>query len=153
MIVCDWQNIAAPSVLKAALARPIHVWADGPAGLPGPLLSVTGDLAMPIRGVGLDVVRRARDLLVRGEVVAAIGAGDIGYVLATTQVPVLAVTVEAPNTKRPTDPPARKSEMTLTLSDVHQFPDRLRTQVPTRNGARAAAEWARQILVDARVPV
>ncbi len=38
LILCDWNNIAAPSVIKAAAPRPVHVWADGPAAVPGPLL-------------------------------------------------------------------------------------------------------------------
>ncbi len=150
VIVCDWNNIAAPSVLKAAVPRPVHVWADGPAGVPGPLLSFTGDLAMPVTRIGVDVVRRATDLLRAGEAVAVVGVQDLGYALASTSTPILPVLIEAPATKRPTDPPARKSDIQVVIGDLEPFPEYLRTEAVTRASARAAGEWARQVLVDSR---
>ncbi len=150
VVMCDWNNIAAPSVLKAGLGRPVHVWADGPAGVPGPLLSITGDLAMPVTRIGTDVVRRACELLHAGEVVAAVGVDDLGYALAQTSSPVVAVRIEAPATKRPTDPPARKSDIGIVVGELVPFPEYLRTDMVTRASARAAGEWARQVLVDFR---
>ena len=151
VILCDWNNIAAPTVLKAGLPRPVHVWAAGPAALPGPLMSITGDLAMPEDRPGVEVVRAATDLLERGEAVAAIGVGDIGYALARSGAPILAASVSAPSTKRPTDPPARKSHITLTLGVWHPLPERVRSATPSSATARAAGEWARQCSVDAVV--
>ena len=148
LILSDWNNIAAPTVLKAGLPRPVHVWAAGPAALPGPLLSITGDLAMPEGRPGIEVVREATELLERGEAVAAIGVGDIGYVLARSGAPVLIASITAPPTKRPTDPPPRKSHITLTLGIPQPLPERLRSSLPTRAIARAAGEWARQRSVD-----
>lgn len=148
VIACDWNNIAAPTVLKSGLPRPVHVWAAGPAALPGPLLSITGDLAMPDGRPGIDVLRQVTDLLEQGEAVAAIGVGDVGYALARTGAPVLIASITAPATKRPTDPPARKSHITLTLGQPHRLPDRVRSTSPTRATARAAGEWARQRSVD-----
>lgn len=148
LILCYWNNIAAPTVLKAGLLRPVHVWAAGPAALPGPLLSITGDLAMPDGRPGIGIVRQATELLERGEAVAAIGVGDIGYALARSGAPVLYVSITAPATKRPTDPPARKSPITLTLGAPQPLPARLRSSSPTRATARAAGEWARQRSVD-----
>jgi hypothetical protein len=150
VIVCEWNNIAAPSVLKAALPRPLHVWADGPAGVPGPLLSITGDLAMPVTRIGVDVVHRATELLRAGEAVAALGVDDLGYALASTSAPILPVLVQAPATKRPTDPPARKSSIEVQVGDLQPFPEHLRTDVVTRASVLAAGEWARQVLVDSR---
>lgn len=148
LIVCDWNNIAAPSVLKAGLPRPIHVWAAGPAGLPGPLMSVTGDLAMPERRPGVGVVRQVVDLLEQGEAVLAIGVSDIGYVLARTGATMITATVHAPVTKRPTDPPVRKSEISVTMGMPHELPERFQTPSPTIGITRAAGEWVRQRLVD-----
>ena len=152
LILCDWNNIAAPSVIKAAVPRPVHVWADGPAAVPGPLLSVTGDLAMPVTKIGVEIVNRAVILVGSGEAVCAIGVEDLGYVLARSQAPVVPVHVAAPETKRPTDPPARKSPIVLTMGGLRVFPQRLRTDRVSRISARAAGEWARQILVDSREP-
>ena len=149
LILCGWNNIAAPTVLKAGLPRPVHVWAAGPAALPGPLLAITGDLAMPEGRPGVDVVRRATELLEQGEAVAAIGVGDIGYAIAYTGAPVLVASITAPPTKRPTDPPARKSHIDVTVRPMHLPPERLRSASPTRATARAAGEWARQKSVDA----
>lgn len=149
LIVCRWNNIAAPTVLKAGLPRPVHVWAAGSAALPGPLLSITGDLAMPEGRPGVDVVRAVTKLLEQGEAVAAVGVGDIGYALARTGAPVLVASITAPPTKRPTDPPARKSRITVTLGDLHLPPERFHLPCPTRGTARAAAEWTRQQSVDA----
>lgn len=148
LILCDWNNIAAPTVLKAGLPRPVHVWAAGPAALPGPLLSITGDLAMPEGRPGIEVVRAATELLERGEAVAAIGVGDVGYVLARSGAPVVIASITAPATKRPTDPPARKSHITLTLGIPQPLPERLRSSSPTRTTSRSAGEWARQRSVD-----
>ena len=148
LVLCDWNNIAAPSVLKSGLSRPIHVWAAGPAGLPGPLMSVTGDLAMPDGRPGVPVVRGVIDLLEQGEAVVAIGVADIGYVLARTGAPMLTARVQAPATKRPTDPPARKSEISVTMGAPHALPERFQGVRPTIGVAQAAGEWARQRLVD-----
>lgn len=148
LMLCDWNNIAAPSVLKSGLSRPVHVWAAGAAGLPGPLMTLTGDLAMPDRRPGIPVVRRVIELLEHGEVVVAIGVQDIGYVLARSGAPVIAARVHAPGTKRPTDPPARKSEIDVTMGERHALPERFIGIRPTIGLARAAGEWARQRLVD-----
>jgi len=148
MVLCDWNNIAAPAVLKAALPRPVHVWADGPAGVPGPLLSVTGDLAMPVTRLGVDVVSRVAQMLDEGEAVAALGVGDLGYVLARSGAPVLPVHVYAPTTKRPTDPPARKADISVVVGNLQPFPHYLKRAPVTRANARDAGEWARQVLVD-----
>lgn len=148
LIVCEWNNIAAPTVLKAGLPRPVHVWATGPAALPGPLLSITGDLAVPEGRPGVHVLRQATDLLEQGEAVAAIGVGDIGYALACTGAPVLVASITAPPTKRPTDPPARKSPITLSLGAPHRLPERVQSSSPTRANVRAAGEWARQRSAD-----
>lgn len=148
LIVCDWNNIAAPSVLKAGLPRPVHVWASGPAGLPGPLMSVTGDLPMPDRRPGIATVRRVVELLDGGEVVVAIGVADIGYVLARTGTDLMSARVQAPQTKRPTDPPARKSQISVTMGVRHEIPERLKARQPTISVTRSAGEWARQQLVD-----
>lgn len=148
LLLCNWTNIAAPAVLKAALPRPIHVWAAGPAALPGPLLSVTGDLAIPERRAGVRALREAVRYLQEGEVVAACGPKDLGYALAVTGVAVQTIGVEAPVTKRPTDPPSRKSPITLHVGAVRHLPERMRSSSPTRAVVRAANEWARQLLVD-----
>lgn len=148
VIVCDWNNIAAPTVVKAALPRPVHVWAAGPAALPGPLLSVTGDLAMPEGTPGVATVSRVLELLTQGEAVVAIGAVDIGFVISKSAAPVMAARITAPATKRPTDPPARKSAIDVTMGHLHQLPERLTSPHPTRSMARAAGEWTRQVLVD-----
>lgn len=148
LIMCDWNNIAAPSIIKAGLPRPVHVWAAGPAALPGPLLSVVGDLAMPEGGVGVGTIRRVVEVLERGEAVAAIGVHDLGYVVAKTRAPLMTAAFDAPATKRPTDPPARKSSVSVTMGSVHAVPERFQSEHPTRSVARAAGEWARQILVD-----
>jgi len=60
------------------------------------------------------------------------------------------VHVAAPVTKRPTDPPARKSPIVLTMGNLRAFPEHLTTDRVSRMSARAAGEWARQILVDSR---
>lgn len=148
LIMCDWNNIAAPSVIKAGIPRPIHVWAEGAAALPGPLLAVTGDLAMPDQRPGVGVISQVMDLLAEGEAVAAIGVSDVGYVAAATHSPVMTVSVTAPATTRPTDPPPRKSPIVVTMGTVHTFPDRLAQRPPTRSTARAAGEWIRQLMVD-----
>lgn len=148
VIVCDWNNIAAPAVLKAALPRPVHVWADGPAGVPGPLMSVTGDLAMPVTRLGLDVVSRATQMLENGEAVAAIGVEDLGYALARSGAPVLPVHIHAPTTKRPTDPPARKAVISVVVGDLQPCPEYVNVAPATRASVRDAGEWARQVLVD-----
>lgn len=148
LIVCDWNNIAAPTVVKSGLPRPVHVWASGPAALPGPLLSVSGDLAMPENKAGIGIVRDVVDLLDQGEAIVAIGVGDLGYVLARSRAPLMTATIDAPATKRPTDPPARKSSISVTMGPVHDLPERLRIEHPTRSSVRAAGEWARQIVVD-----
>lgn len=148
LIVCDWNNIAAPSVIKAGLPRPIHVWAAGPAGLPGPLMSVTGDLAMPDGRPGVATVQRVVELVSQGEAVVAIGVPDIGYVLAQTGAPMMAARIQAPVTKRPTDPPARRSEISVTMGSLRELPERLKGTRPTIGVTRAAGEWARQRLVD-----
>lgn len=148
LIVCDWNNIAAPSVLKAGLPRPIHVWAAGPAGLPGPLMSVTGDLAMPEQRPGVAVVQRVVELLGEGEAVVAIGVQDLGYVLSKAGTAMMTAHVQAPDTKRPTDPPARKSEIGVTMGPIHDIPVRFTAHRPTIGVARAAGEWARQRLAD-----
>ena len=148
LVVCDWNNIAAPSVLKSGLSRPIHVWAAGPAGLPGPLMSVTGDLAMPEGRPGIPVVSNVVELLEQGEAVVAIGVTDIGYVLARTGAPLMTARVQAPATKRPTDPPARKSEISVTMGVPRELPERFARRRPTIGVTRAAGEWARQRLVD-----
>lgn len=146
--VCDWNNIAAPAVVKAGLPRPVHVWAKGPAALPGPLLSVTGDLAVPDGRPGVAALQEATALLVMGEAVVVVGVDDIGYALARTGAPIQTLAVQAPKTKRPTDPPSRKSAITITVGPLRHVPDRLRSAKPTRDVVRAAGEWARQILVD-----
>lgn len=148
LVLCDWNNIAAPSVLKSGLPRPIHVWAAGPAALPGPLMSFTGDLAMPGGHPGVAVVRNVVRLLDQGEAVVAIGVTDIGYVLARTGSAIITAHVHAPETKRPTDPPARKSMISVTMGRPREFPERLRHPMPSRSATRAAGEWARQHLVD-----
>lgn len=152
LVLCDWNNIAAPTVLKAGLPRPVHVWAAGPAALPGPLLSITGDLAVPDGRPGVDVLRAATDLLDKGEAVAAIGVLDVGYALARTGAPVLTASIMAPTTKRPTDPPSRKSTITVKLGAPHRLPDRVRfaspSPPPTRGTVLAAGEWARQRSAD-----
>jgi hypothetical protein len=114
------------------------------------LLSVTGDLAMPVTKVGVEIVDRAITLVGSGEAVCAIGVEDLGYVLARSQAPVVPVHVAAPETKRPTDPPARKSPIVLTMGELRAFPQHLTTDRVSRMSARAAGEWARQILVDSR---
>ena len=149
VLLCDWSNIAAPSVLKAGIARPVHVWAQGPAALPGPLLSITGDLAVPDNRPGVRALREATAFLAAGEAVAVCGSVDIGYALACTGAPVQTVVVEAPMTKRPTDPPARRSPITLQIGPLRHLPDRLRSDRPTRSVVRAANEWARQLMTDA----
>ncbi len=146
--MCAWNNIAAPNMLKAALPRPVHVWASGPAALPGPLLSVTGDLAMPEGKAGVAILSRVLDLLTRGEAVAAIGVCDLGYVVAKSGAPVIAARVVAPMTKRPTDPPTRKSTIDVTMGHLHQVPERFISTRPSRSMARASGEWVRQVLVD-----
>lgn len=148
LILGEWNNIAAPSILKAALPRPIHVWAAGPAGLPGPLMSVTGDLAMPDGSPGVRVVRKVVELLNQGEAVVAIGVSDVGYVLARTGASMMTARVCAPATKRPTDPPARRSQINVTMGSPHELPERFRRALPSSSTARAAGEWARQKLVD-----
>lgn len=158
LMVCDWNNIAAPSVLTAALPRPVHVWANGPAALPGPLLSVTGDLGMPQVGPGVGVVRTVVDLLRGGQVVVAVGVDDLGYVLAATLAPVLPVHIAAPPTKRPTDPPARRSHIDVTIGSMHQVPERFTESLstsllPTRTTVRSTHEWARQVIADDQPPV
>ena len=149
VLLCDWSNIAAPSVLKAGIARPVHVWAQGPAALPGPLLSITGDLAVPENRPGVRALREATAFLAAGEAVAVCGSVDIGYALACTGAPVQTVVVDAPSTKRPTDPPARRSGITLQIGPLRHLPDRLRSDRPTRSVVRAANEWARQLITDA----
>lgn len=148
LVLCDWNNIAAPSILKSGLSRPIHVWAAGPAGLPGPLMSVTGDLAMPEGRPGVAVVSNVVGLLAQGEAVVAIGVTSIGYVLARSGAPVMTARIQAPATKRPTDPPARKSEISVTMGVPHALPERFTMKRPTVGVTRAAGEWARQRLVD-----
>lgn len=148
VLVCAWNNISVPTVLKAGLPRPVHVWSTGPAALPGPLLSLTGDLAVPDDRPGIGSLREAVRLLDEGEAVAAIDVADVGYAISRTGAPVQAVLVDAPMTKRPTDPPARKSAITLTLGPLRHVPEHLRSGEPTRNSVRAAGEWARQVLVD-----
>lgn len=148
LVLCDWNNIAAPSVLKAGLPRPVHVWATGPAALPGPLMSVTGDLAMPEGRPGVEVVRKVVELLDRGEAVVAVGVPDAGYVLARTGAALITAVVRAPLTKRPTDPPARKSVIDVHVGPCHVLPERYRSDRPTRGLARATGEWARQRLAD-----
>jgi hypothetical protein len=153
LMVCDWNNIATPAVLKAAAPRPVHVWASGAAALPGPLLTVTGDLGMPLAGAGVGVVRTVVDLLRDGQAVVAVGVEDVGYVLAATLVPVLAVHITAPPTKRATDPPARKSRIGVTFGELHHLPERLsqslpHPSLPTRATVRSMHEWARQVIAD-----
>ena len=148
LVLCDWNNIAAPSVLKSGLSRPLHVWAAGPAALPGPLMSVTGDLAMPEGRPGVAVVSNVVELLGQGEAVVAIGVTDIGYVLARSGAPVVTARVQAPVTRRPTDPPARKAEISVTIGVPHALPERFTRMRPTIGVTRAAGEWARQRLVD-----
>lgn len=145
---CGWNNIAAPSVLKAAIPRPVHVWTAGAAALPGPLLSVTGDLAMPEGRPGIEVVTRVVELLERGEAVAAIGVQDVGYIAATTRTSFMTISVTAPPTKRPTDPPARKSAIVVSMGSPRPLPERVTVTSTTRSTARAAGEWIRQIVVD-----
>lgn len=151
LIMCDWNNIAAPGILKAAIPRPVHVWAAGPAALPGPLLSVTGDLAMPVARSGVTVVGHVIDLLHSGEAVVGVGVHDVGYVVARTGAPVLVAAITAPATKRPTDPPPRKSEITVALGTSHPLPDRLVTARVSRGHARSAGEWVRRIVADGAV--
>lgn len=151
LIVCDWNNIAAPGILKAAIPRPVHVWAAGPAALPGPLLSVTGDLAMPDARAGVTVVGRVIDLLQSGEAVVGVGVKDVGYVLARSGAPVLTASISAPATKRPTDPPSRKSDITVVLGTSHPLPGRLVTEGVTRGHARSAGEWVRRLVADGAV--
>jgi len=148
LLICDWANIAAPSVLKAGLARPVHVWAAGPAALPGPLLSITGDLAVPETRPGVRVLREAVRFLQAGEVVAVCGPEDVGYAVAVTGAAVQTLTVDAPPTKRPTDPPARKSAITVSVGPLRHVPEHLRAVQPTRDVVRAANEWVRQLTVD-----
>lgn len=148
LVLCPWNNIAAPTVLKAGLPRPVHVWASGPASLPGPLLSVTGDLAVPDGQPGIASLREAVRLLKAGEAVAVVDVVDVGYAIAATGAPIQCITVDAPATKRPTDPPSRKSAITLTIGPVRYVPEHLRNVMPTQNTARAAGEWARQVLAD-----
>lgn len=148
LLLTDWNNIAAPAVLKAGLPRPVHVWASGPAALPGPLMSVTGDLAVPDEQPGVVCLSEATRLLQSGEAVAAIGPLDVGYAIARTGAPIQTVRISAPPTKRPTDPPRRGSAITISLGPLRHVPDRLRSDQPTRATVRAAGEWARQILVD-----
>lgn len=149
VLLCDWSNIAAPSVLKAGIARPVHVWAQGPAALPGPLMSITGDLPVPEDRPGVRALREATAFLRAGEAVAVCGSVDIGYALACTGAPVQTVVVDAPPTKRPTDHPSRRSSITLHIGPLRHLPDRLRSDRPTRSVVRAANEWARQLLTDA----
>jgi len=148
LLLCDWVNIAAPAVLKAGIRRPVHVWASGPAALPGPLLGITGDLAVPDNRPGVGALREVVRLLEDGEAVAVCGPSDVGYALARTGAPVQTIRVDAPATKRPTDSPARKSAITLHVGPIRHVPDRLRSFEPTRADVRAAGEWARQLLVD-----
>ena len=103
---------------------------------------------MPDGRPGVVVVRGVIDLLERGEAVVAIGVTDIGYVLARTSAPLVTARVQAPATKRPTDPPARKSEISVTMGAPHVLPERFQGARPTIGVARAAGEWARQRLVD-----
>jgi len=151
LLICDWANIAAPSVLKAGLARPVHAWAQGPAALPGPLLSITGDLAVPETRPGVRALRDAVSYLRADEVVAVCGPTDVGYALAVTGAAVQTISVDAPPTKRPTDPPARKSAITLNIGPLRHVPEHLRSAQPTRDVVRAANEWVRQLTTDARL--
>lgn len=148
LVICDWNNIAAPGVMKAAMPRPVHVWAAGPAALPGPLMSVTGDLAMPEGRPGVAAVRRVIELLRQGEAVVAIGVPDVGYPALKAGAEVMTASIHAPITKRPTDPPARKSEISVTMGTPHPLPERLVVEQPCRSQVRAAGEWIRQIMVD-----
>ena len=150
LLICDWANIAAPSVLKAGLTRPVHVWAAGPAALPGPLLSITGDLAVPETRPGVRVLRDAVRYLQAGEAVAVCGPEDVGYTLAVTGAAVQVLSIDAPPTKRPTDPPARKSAITISVGPLRHVPEHLRAMRPTRGVVRAANEWVRQLTVDSR---
>ncbi|HEV8025136.1 MAG TPA: hypothetical protein VGP37_09660 [Candidatus Nanopelagicales bacterium] len=150
VLVCDWPNIAAPTVVKAALGRPVHVWAAGPAALPGPLLSVTGDLAVPEGRPGVRVLRDAVRYLDEGEAVAVCGVDDVGYAIAVTGAPVQTIMIDAPATKRPTDPPSRKASITVQVGPLRYLPERLHSSQPTRNEVRAVNEWVRQLTTDAR---
>lgn len=150
VLVCDWSNIAAPTVVKAALGRPVHAWAAGPAALPGPLLSVTGDLAVPEGCPGLRVLREVVRYLDEGEAVAVCGVDDVGYAIAVTGAPVQTISIDAPATKRPTDPPSRKASITVQVGPLRYLPERLRSSQPTRNEVRAVNEWVRQLTTDAR---
>ncbi len=148
LLICDWANIAAPSVLKAGLARPVHVWAEGPAALPGPLLSITGDLAVPETRPGVRVLRDAVRYLQAGEVVAVCGPEDVGYAVAVTGAGVQTLSVDAPPTSAPR---IRRLVVGITLSVVTaHVPEHLRAMQPTRDIVRAANEWVRQLTVDTR---
>ena len=103
---------------------------------------------MPDERPGVPVVRGVIDLLEHGEAVGAIGVTDIGYVLARTSAPLVTARAQAPATKRPTDPPARKSQISVTMGSPHALPERFASKHPTIGVARAAGEWARQRLVD-----
>lgn len=153
LLLCDWNNIAAPSILKAALPRPVHVWASGPAALPGPLLSITGDFAVGDGRSGVAALQDATQMLEAGEAVAVVGPTDLGYAIASTGAPIQPLAVHAPTTKRPTDAPPRKAAITITVGPLRHVPDHLRSQHPTRATVRAAGEWARQVLVDETRPL
>jgi len=103
---------------------------------------------MPITRLGVDVVSRAAQMLHEGEAVAAVGVGDLGYALARSGAPVLPVHVYAPDTKRPTDPPARKADISVVVGNLQPFPHYLNKAPATRANVRDAGEWARQVLVD-----
>ena len=103
---------------------------------------------MPVTRLGVDVVSRAAQMLDGGEAVAAVGVGDLGYALARSGAPVLPVHVYAPDTKRPTDPPARKADISVVVGKLQPFPHYLNKAPATRANVRDAGEWARQVLVD-----
>ncbi|MBI1350681.1 MAG: hypothetical protein GC156_06130 [Actinomycetales bacterium] len=148
MVCRGGEGLLAGSILQATVTRPVHVVANEAMG------ATLGEGVMQKAGMipvhppfAIDAQRQAMAAVLDDRAVAVTGSGfPVGYLLAATGAPVMAVTMIGAVGRVPTDPPRPRSRIEVYYAE----PVRLAVaDDPLRPATRAAVEeQVRQIVAD-----
>lgn len=148
VMVCRAENVLIGSILQSTVSRPIHVIANEAmtTALNEGVMVKAG--VIPVHGpLAVDAQRQAIAAVMDDRAVAVTGRSfPVGYIVAATSAPVMAVTVVGADGRVPTDPPRPRSRIDVYYSEPMTLPV---DGDPLRPATRAAIEeQVRQLVAD-----
>ncbi len=119
VMVCRSEGVLTGSILQSTVSRPIHVLAnEAMATTIADAVLVKAGMIPVHAPYAIDAQRRAIAALEDDRAVAVTGSAvHVGYLIAATSAPVMAVTIIGADGKVPTDPPRPRSRIDVYYSE------------------------------------